>query len=215
MMERILEPLLMTDPVQCNIFAESERGYIRTLFVDSLMNKFNLVGTILDLGSGPCDYDIEICKRNSNVNVNILAVDASEAMTDIANQNVKGYNIKTYCDYFENIEFQSDITISSLTLHHQIDPIGFWNIVKQNTKKNGKIFIMDMIRPNNYEDINKVVSSLADKENEVFITDFKNSLAASFTVSEIQEQLKESGLNLVTEVVGKLGVIVLIYGENI
>ena len=92
-MDRILEPLLMTDIAQCNIFANSERGYVRTLFVESLMDKFNLNSTILDLGSGPCDYDIEICKRNSNVN--IIAVDASKVMTDIANQNIKGYNIQT------------------------------------------------------------------------------------------------------------------------
>jgi SAM-dependent methyltransferase len=212
-MKRTPEPQLMSDQEQCLIFANSERGYIRTLFLESLTNRIPLSGTVLDLGAGPCDYDVALCQQNPNIN--IIAVDASPQMCNIAKDNIKGYSISVVCDYFDNINYIADSTISSLTLHHQTNPLEFWKVVKRNTKQDGNIFIMDLIRPNSLEDIDAIVHQLAGNEDAIFINDFKNSLAAAYTLKEIQEQLKDSNLNLVTEVVGKLGVIVLIYGKNI
>lgn len=211
-MIRIPESQLMTDKEQCEIFSQSERGYIRNLFIESLSNNVLLHGTILNLGCGPCDYDVEISKQNPNTN--IIAVDASTAMCDIADQNVVGYPITVVRSLFKDINYNVDITISSLTLHHQTDPLEFWSIIKNNTKTNGHIFVMDLIRPNSLEDIDDIVNQLAGKEDASFINDFKNSLAAAYTLEEIQDQLKDSNLTLVTEVVGKLGIVVLIYGKN-
>jgi SAM-dependent methyltransferase len=203
----------MTDKEQCEIFSQSERGYIRNLFIESLTNNISLRGTILNLGCGPCDYDVEISKQNPNTN--IIAVDASSAMCDIADQNVVGYPITVVRSLFKDINYKVDITVSSLTLHHQSDPLEFWSIIKNNTKENGDIFVMDLIRPNNLEDIDAIVNQLAGKEDSSFVNDFKNSLAAAYTLEEIQDQLKDSNLALVSEAVGKLGIIVLIYGKNI
>lgn len=211
-MNRISESQLMTDKNQCEIFSKSERGYIRDLFIESLSNRIALTGTVLDLGSGPCDYNIALCQQYPNID--IIAVDASLPMCNIAKDNIKDYPITVVCDYFDNINYKADTIISSLTLHHQIDPLEFWKVVKRNTKQEGNIFIMDLIRPNSLEDINIIVNQLAREEDISFINDFKNSLAAAFTLEEIQDQLKDSNLNLITEVVGKLGVIALIYGEN-
>lgn len=211
-MNRIPEPQLMTDRKQCEIFSQSERGYIRNLFIESLSKNINLTGTILNLGCGPCDYDVEISKQHPNTN--IIAVDASPAMCNIANKNVSGYPITVVCELFKDINYSADITISSLTLHHQTDPLEFWSIIKNNTRQNGHIFVMDMIRPADMKTVDDIVYKLAANESPVFISDFKNSLIASYTIDEIQQQLVQANLPLTIEVVGSLGIIALIHGEN-
>ena len=212
-MKRIPEPQLMITQEQCTAFANSERGYIRSLFVKSLLAKVDLNCSILNLGSGPCDYDIEIVKQVPGAR--IVSVDASSVMCDIANSAIKDYPITVVCKLFQDIDYTADVTISSLTLHHQLDPLEFWNIIKNNTKKNGYIFVMDMLRPNSLNDIETIVTRLAGTEDPFFINDFKNSLAASYTLEEIQDQLTQTGLSLKTEVVGSSGTVVLIYGENL
>lgn len=211
-MNRTPEPQLMTDKEQCEIFSRSKREYIRNLFIESLSNNILLHGTILNLGCGPCDYDIEITKQNPNIN--IIAVDASDAMCDIADQNVNGYPITVVRSLFKDISYNVDITISSLTLHHQTDPLEFWSIIKNSTKKNGHIFVMDMIRPERIEVVDMIIDKLAPNESPAFIADFKNSLVASYTIDEIKQQLAKANLPLTVEVVGSLGIIVLIHGEN-
>jgi SAM-dependent methyltransferase len=209
-MIRIPEPILMTQVDQCRSFSNSNREYVRNLFIESLTSRCQLQGTILNLGCGPCDFDIALCKTNSKIN--IISVDGSSAMIDIARKKIKNYPIKLVCDVFNNINYQSDITISSLTLHHQLNPIDFWESIKANTKHNGYVFVMDMIRPESYDQIATIINQLAATEDDIFKTDFKNSLAASFTLDEIKDQLRDANLNLVVEVVGKLEMIVLIYG---
>ncbi len=211
MMDRVPEPVLMTDINQCLEFSNSNRAYIRDLFLTSLLERYTLTGTILNLGSGPCDYDIDLCGRVDNIN--LISVDASPAMIEIARENTKGHPINLVCEYFNNIDYQSDTTISSLTLHHQHNALDFWKAVKKNTKPSGNVFVMDMLRPSSYDEINKIVNVLAEKDSEIFKTDFKNSLAASFTVEEIKQQLIDAELDLKIETVGSLGIIALIHGQ--
>lgn len=211
-MKRIPEPQLMIGQEQCTAFANSNRDYIRSMFIEALSSKINLNCSILNLGSGPCDYDIEIIKKFPDAD--IISVDASPTMCNIASSVVANYPITVVCKLFKDIDYSSDITISSLTLHHQDDPLEFWNIVKKNTKESGYIFVMDMLRPNNLQDIERIVDALAGDEDPFFINDFKNSLAASYTLEEIQDQLDNANLSLKTEVIGSSGIVVLIYGEN-
>jgi len=212
-MNRIPEPQLMTDAEQCEIFSQSERGYIRNLFIEALSKNVRLTGSMLNLGCGPCDYDVEISKENPNIS--IIAVDASSAMCNIARQHIKNYPITVVCELFKDINCCVDITISSLTLHHQTDPLEFWSIIKKNTKKNGYIFVMDMIRPTDMQTVEELVYKFAANEDPTFISDFKNSLAASYTAEEIQQQLDQANLSLTIEVVGAHGIVALIHGKNI
>lgn len=210
-MLRIPEPVLMIDVKQCQTFSSSNREYVRNLFIELLTSRYQLQGTILNLGCGPCDFDVALCKTNSKIN--IISVDGSPAMVNIAQEKIKDYPITLVCDFFNNITYQADMTISSLTLHHQLEPISFWESVKANTKNNGYVFVMDMIRPTDYEQIDSIVNKLAGSEDELFKTDFKNSLAASFTVNEIKQQLRDTNLNLDVEVVGELGIIAFMHGQ--
>jgi SAM-dependent methyltransferase len=210
-MIRVPEPTLMTDIKQCQSFTNSNRDYVRDLFIDLLTSRYQLQGTILNLGCGPCDFDLALCEINSAIN--IISVDGSPAMIDIAQGKIKDYPITLVCDFFNNLTYRADITISSLTLHHQLEPTSFWESVKANTKNGGYVCVMDMIRPTSYEQIDNIVNKLAGSEDEIFKTDFKNSLAASFTVNEIKQQLCDTNLNLTVEVVGELGIIALVHGQ--
>ena len=113
---------------------------------------------------------------------------------------------------FENItENNFDVSMSSLSLHHQSDPLTFWNIVKRVTKNDGYVFIMDLIRPESEASADNIVQIYAASEHLLFQQDYKNSLLSSFTIPEIQHQLIMSDLSHLT--IEDMGQVVLIYGK--
>lgn len=213
-MDRIQEPVVMNNKLHCEAFANADRKYVENIFLSEMKNHIPVTGKILDLGSGTGDFDIALLSDNKLVD-KIIAVDASIHMCDIANSKVKTDKIEIVPKYFSDLkDIDSDVTISSLTLHHQTDPSEFWNTIKKNTKPNGYIFVMDLVRPPNTETIPKVVTYLSSNESELFKIDFANSLAAAFTVDEIKEQLEKANLNLNVNVIGKSDIIMIIYGKN-
>ena len=55
---------------------------------------------------------------------------------------------------------------------------------------------MDLARPDSDVDARALVDEYASGEPEVLREDFYNSLLAAYTVAEIREQLRHSGLGL-------------------
>jgi hypothetical protein len=85
--------------------------------------------------------------------------------------------------------------LSTNTLHHIPDPKKFWDSVR-NISNN--VFVMDLVRPIN----DSIVQSIVDKyksNDELYNTDFYNSLKASFSKDELTEQIKDTNLKLVVE----------------
>ena len=206
----------MTDKDQCDEFANAYRDHARNAFVDRMFKKIPVSGSVVDLGCGPGDFLIDICDKNSTVN--ITGVDGSSAMIEYANSLIQKNNLQsrivTKNMLFEDIDQgEFDITISSLTLHHQADPLLFWDTIRRITKNNGHIFVMDLIRPQQESDADNLVKINSGSEKSLFQQDYKNSLLAAFTVSEIQQQLNNSDLAHLTVETEETGQLVFVYGK--
>lgn len=213
-MNRIIEPVLMTDEDQCREFTVASRAYARVAFVQWIFEKIPLKGTVADLGCGPGDFLIDI--SNTDPTLKIIGFDGSTTMLKHANSLIQKNNleskISTKNSLFENItDTDFDVSMSSLALHHQVDPLTFWNTLKRITKSNGYVFIMDLIRPESESDADNTVQLYAGSDGPLFQQDYKNSLLASFTISEIQQQLELSNLSHLT--VEYMGQVVIIYGK--
>ena len=145
-------------------------------------------GTLIDLGCGPGNHLIKLSE--SYPNLSIVGYDGSQVMVDYASKNTAGYNnISVKKMLFNNITDVADCVISSQTLHHQHDPISFWLTVKR--LASNQVVVVDFERPADYAVIEKVRS-----DSKVAEDDLRNSLLASFTKTEVEEHLKQAGLNL-------------------
>ena len=213
-MDRILEPVLMTNEDQCREFALASRAYARVAFVQWIFEKILVKGKIADLGCGPGDFLIDICNHDNTLD--IVGFDGSAAMVSQAKSLIEKNKLEERITIknllFENItENNFDVSISSLSLHHQSDPLTFWNIVKRITKNDGYVFIMDLIRPESEASADNIVQIYAASDHQLFQQDYKNSLLSSFTIPEIQHQLIMSDLSHLT--IENMGQVVLIYGK--
>ncbi len=202
-MERIPEKEIMDDAVGASGFDNANRKYSEDAFINWYKEYCNVdQGNIIDLGVGPGKYLIKMCEEFPNTTY--IGYDASKAMLDIANNNIRNAGLEDRIlvkqSFFNDITETSNCVISSGTLHHQHDPLDFWKTIKRIATKN--LFIMDIVRPSSTSHARQIVEYLAKDQNEYFKTDFYNSLCAAFTVNEIKSQLDVAGLNLTVTVKG-------------
>ena len=94
-----------------------------------------------------------------------------------------------------SIEKNFDAIISKDLLHHLPKPLLFWEEVKKLSTKGVIIFVMDLIRPTSKKIARDIVERTSAGEPELLKEDFYNSLLASFTLDEINEQIKSVNLN--------------------
>lgn len=212
-MERIVESEeLMTSEFQCKEYLNTDRSRLRDFFVRRLAKSFELSGTVADLGCGPADYDVEISKIFPNITIE--AIDGSMSMISIARESTKEISsIVVKHQLIEQLNSTYDAVISANVLHHFFDPDVFWKAVKNISKQNTKIFIMDLIRPANPDEIDPIILNCANDFPQSFKDDFRDSLQAAFTVEEIEEQLKRNDLNLLISTFKDAFEIVIIQGE--
>lgn len=201
-MQRIPEPVLMVDKDQCREFANARslRAHVRSAFVEWLFKNIPMHGKIADLGCGSGEMLIDICRADNHANkFDIVGFDGSSVMLEHANLEISRNNLQSRITtknlLFENItQSDFDVVISCITLHHQHDPLKFWNIVKQITKPSAHVLVMDLLRPKTEHDVDQLIKTNACNWNSVYQQDYKNSLLASFSLPEIQQQLNLSEL---------------------
>jgi len=57
-------------------------------------------------------------------------------------------------------------------------------------------FIFDFLRPENTDQAKSIVEYYASNESKLFQQDYYNSLLASFSLEEIEEQIKDTNLKI-------------------
>jgi ubiquinone/menaquinone biosynthesis C-methylase UbiE len=202
-MERKLEKEVMDDKDQVLAYANADFSSSNNLLIDEISNNdLSKLNRILDLGCGPAAIPIGLADKFNRLH--IMAVDASEEMLEIASENIQLRNLNTRINLvhgaipnlkeaFKDQRF--DIIISKDLLHHLPDPLVFWEEIKSLSGKGTLIYVMDLIRPEQESEAEKMVQMVSGNEAEVLKEDFYNSLLAAFTITEIKQQLKTTGLD--------------------
>jgi len=201
-MHRIPEPELMTDEEQASAYAnadfEEPHNHFIELLKTSVGNQIPDSGLAMDLGCGSADISIRFAKIFPNYQID--ALDGAQAMLAegvkaVANagltQRVNFINTHLQDTSLSNQTY--DLIFSNSLLHHLHEPKIMWNAIK-NAKGNPAVFVMDLMRPVNDNQVDKIVNKYASGEAEVLKRDFYNSLKAAFSPEEVRLQLNESGL---------------------
>lgn len=203
-MLRIIEPELMNDTEQAAAYAnadfEEPHNYFVELLKDACGKYLPNKGLALDIGCGSADISIRFAKDFTGYQID--AFDGSEAMLWEGEKYLKQVektiseritliqaNLKSFKPYRKDY----DVLFSNSLLHHLHDPGILWSFIKQ-FPASTHIFIMDLMRPENENQVDKLVKLYAVEEPEILQRDFRNSLYAAFRPDEIQQQLKTAGL---------------------
>ncbi|MCA9471337.1 MAG: class I SAM-dependent methyltransferase [Nitrospirales bacterium] len=201
-MKRVLEPELMDDLEQAQIYASADFAEENQTFVDRFLENHGREldhAHVLDLGCGPGDILIRLVRAHPTLRV--TGVDASQPMIDIARQAVNAATlnerIELHCQRFQDITLSppADAVISNSLAHHVPNPLQFWYAIKTLAKSGAPVLVMDLIRPESSEEAHAIVDQYASDEPEQLRQDFYNSLLAAFTEDEVAAHLAELNLS--------------------
>ena len=199
-MDRVLEPELMDDPRQAEIYARADFAKENQGFVDRFHEYFPDFsgGRVLDLGCGPGDIPIRFARRFPASQV--IGVDGSPPMIQLAEKAVReaglAGQITLRCERFEALAGANiaEAALSNSLLHHVPNPLQFWHKLRQLVKPGSPVLVMDLLRPGSPEEAQAIVDQQAGGEPEILRRDFYNSLLAAFTEDEITSQLARLNL---------------------
>ena len=199
-MDRVLEPELMDDPKQAEVYARADFAEENQGFVDRFKEYFPdfSQGKVLDLGCGPADIPIRFAKLYPSCQV--IGIDASAPMIQLGEQAVKQVGltdrVTLRCERYEEVAGARivDAVISNSLLHHLPNPLQFWQKLRQLVKPGAPVLVMDLLRPESPEAAQAIVDQYAANEPDVLRRDFYNSLLAAFTEDEIGSQLARMNL---------------------
>lgn len=206
LLQRILEPELMEDPKQVQAYAQADFSEPNEYFLQNLkvlIGVRGFEGYALDLGCGPGDISCRFAKAYPSARVD--ALDGARAMLDYAESIAPSELSARVCFIHGKLPTISlprsryDLIFSNSLLHHLPEPQALWNFVKRYSGNGTRIAIMDLFRPQSVRQAKEIVEMYAATEPEILQRDFYHSLLAAFTPEEIEEQLREAGLNFDVE----------------
>ena len=155
MMNRILEPELMEDMQQALAYAHADFATSHQLRVTWFHERFGMgsqPASILDLCCGGGDMTFRFARAFPSAR--IVAVDGSQAMLDIAIQDVKaepelGGRIqftKAFLPSDDIPQRNYDLVMSHSALHHFHNPLALWETIRVHARPRTMVFVSDLRR---------------------------------------------------------------------
>jgi SAM-dependent methyltransferase len=190
----------MDEPEQARAYAEADFHESHDQFVAAIATRFGpRSGLVLDLGWGPADPTVRLAIANPAVT--IVGVDAGPVMLELAQVRVEraGLSGRIRLEYRRLPDpslagHPFDGVVSNSLLHHLPDPMVLWQTVLACVRPGGFIAVMDLLRPHQVSDVDRLVAVYAAGAPPVLQADFRNSLLAAYRPDEVKRQLARAGL---------------------
>ncbi len=201
-MQRILEPEVMDTVAEAVEYDAMDFTAVNAAFAQQTLHLCPEQGMILDLGTGTARIPILIAQQRSQLN--IIGIDLSENMLKIGTENVSraglADQIKLEKVDAKNLSYSDnkfDGIISNSIIHHLPEPIHCLKEIKRVLKPNGGILLRDLLRPENPVIWDNLVEQYAAECNDHQRQLFRDSLQAAFTLEEVEQMIKQAGLERV------------------
>ncbi len=217
-LRRFPEPELMDTPEQVAAYASADFSLPHQALVSKFAELFPDFGTglVLDIGCGAADVTARFALQYPEAQ--ILGIDAGPEMLRVGVAHIATLGLSSRVT-LEELHIPDarleelgpfDAFICNSLLHHLTDPSALWESLK-NSVDGAPVFVQDLRRPFNHQMLEALVEMHTEDFAHELITDFHNSLRASYTAAEVREQLSSAGLTLTVEEVGDRHLIV--YGR--
>jgi ubiquinone/menaquinone biosynthesis C-methylase UbiE len=207
MLPRTPEPELMDDAEQALAYANADFAAPHEACVDRFVERFGEVeGICLDIGCGPADVVVRLARRCPRLVID--GVDGAEAMLALGRERIRREGLANRVRLYRALLPQDalprtavDVITSNSILHHLHQPQALWTTVRKAARPGTKVFIMDLMRPSSSALVDTFVERYCGTEPAILQRDFRASLHAAFTVSEVRAQLREAALPLQVDAV--------------
>lgn len=204
-LHRILEPEVMDTLEEACEYDSMDHSQVNEVFCSDFFAARNLNDgvRILDVGTGTAQIPIAMCKRNSGLK--ITAIDLAESMLTLGNKNIQTARLE---DSITLVQVDSkkmpysdesfDQVVSNSIIHHIPNPLECFKEMIRVTKKDGLLFIRDLLRPFSLIELQNIVNLHAGDATPKQKQLFTDSLHASLSLAEVREMVKRFGFEAFT-----------------
>ena len=200
-MQRTPEPEMMNGGEQARAYAAADYSAGDQALLARLIELFpaGLGDAVLDLGCGPGNISFLLARQFSGARV--VGVDGAAAMLCLAEQALAAepalqqrLRFVQICLPDPGLAGGYSAVVSNSLLHHLHDPQVLWQAVAALGAPGAFVYIQDLRRPANPEAVEALVLAEMGGAPEVLRHDYRASLHAAFTVSEVRQQLECAAL---------------------
>lgn len=153
-------------------------------------------GTVIDLGSGSCNFVIALAEIFPNLN--FVCYEASAAMINIAKENINSANlsdrIQLIHDDIINAKGTYDVVLANRLLHHIDDTNQFWQLV---SSLGAAVLVIDINRPP--VSVIEHIREVDEYQEPIYKEDLISSMQAAYSLEEVTEQLKNYNYKIVAD----------------
>ena len=168
-----------------------DHSAVNARFVDELLAGGEIGKQVIDLGCGPAQIPIELCRRVPDVTV--MAIDGDPHMLDLAKMEIDMAGMlerillqhADACDLDEFDDEMADAVISNSLLHHLDHPQRGLESAARLLRPGGRLFIRDLARPESEQAVEQLVAAYAGQESRNAQQLLRQSLHAALTIDEI------------------------------
>lgn len=201
MLPRVLEPEVMDTPEEARNYDAMDHATVNNRFVADFLDAHGPCreGEILDIGTGPAQIPIALCR--ADLNAQVLGIDLAEAMLERARYNISkaglddrirclvadAKNVGTPYGTFEAV-------ISNTIIHHIPEPGPVLAEAARMVAPGGTLFIRDLARPDNLDEVARLLLLHAGTEPPAARALFEASLHAALTLDEVRGLVAQIGL---------------------
>ena len=200
---RIPEQPVMDSPEQVSAYSAHHTGQSDAAFLMWLMmSGIDLTGAdTVDLGCGPAALPIQLC--NAFEGLTVTGIEPSGPMVERARADVSAAGLsdriavrQAAIPWAPLHASTYGVVLSHCLLHHLPDPCDLWREATRLARDDGRLLVMDLLRPGDQADLEVAVAEAAAADApERLLVDFAASLQAAYTLAEAREQLAATGLS--------------------
>jgi SAM-dependent methyltransferase len=198
---RTPEPdLVMDDPDSAAAYTRAGRedGLLAAVYVYNSIHICEVIrpgDTVLDLGCGPANQLAQVARLNPDIR--FIGIDLSEPMLEHAREHVRSQrlsNVELRHADFTKLDALEDASIDAvmctMSLHHLPDAErlkqAFAEIARV-LKPGGGVYIVDFVHLRSERSIEYFAHEHADRQPNLFTTDYLNSLRAAFSLEDFEQ----------------------------
>lgn len=189
---------LMTDANQC--VAYNKYASDSTTLHEYIQVYRSLIGieygTVIDLGSGTCNFVIALAQNFPNLN--FVCYENSPAMIKIATDNINSAGLSSKIKLLQTDIFNAtgkyDVVLANRLLHHIDETKEFWKLINSLSEN---VLVIDIDRP-----LKQLVDHIQESneyQDDVYKADLISSLQAAYSLEEVTEQIKEYDYSITTD----------------
>lgn len=199
MLPRVLEPEVMDTEEEARDYDAMDHSVVNHLFVRDFLAEGPLFGPVLDLGTGTAQIPIELCRQEPRAMV--VAVDLAEEMLKLARRNVDraGFAARIQLERGDGkrlpyADSQFFAVMSNSIVHHIPEPMSALEEALRITRRGGRLFFRDLLRPESDAEVQRLVDTYAQGANDHQRSLFDASLRAALTLDEVRAIVDQLGL---------------------